>query len=283
MVLAVRNQAKGHAALDEITQAMPGAQLELGIIDLADLDSVRAFADAELASDKPLDVLVNNAGVMTPPSRQTRRQGHELQWGSNFLGPFALTNLLLPKLLRSHQARVVTMSSGMAAFGRINLADLDWERHYSSAGAYSQSKLGNLLMALHLARVAEQRGWSLMSTSAHPGYTKTNLQTAGAALGGGRRTMMSRVTTQVNVLPSMQPDEGAGPLLFAATSPQARNGGYYGPREKFSLVGPPMEQKPYRSAQGPTLAASTWAIAAALTGTDLPAGARPSRHAVSLA
>ncbi len=153
-------------------------------LDLADLASVHAFADGILIADgRPIDVLINNAGVMAVPQRMTTADGFELQFGSNFLGPFALTNLLLPLLLSSESPRVTTMASGAANFGRINFRDLQSAESYSPAKAYAQSKLADLLLGVHLARVADERGWNLLSTIAHPGYTRTNLQTAGPNLG----------------------------------------------------------------------------------------------------
>ena len=183
VVMGVRTLAKGEAARAEILAAHPGASLEVRHIDLADLATVRAFADGLIADGTPLDVLINNAGVMAPPTRMTTADGFELQFGSNYLGPFALTMHLLPLLLSAPAPRVVTMSSGTANFGRIKFDDLQWEQGYSPTRSYAQSKLADLFLARHLATVATARGWHLMSNAAHPGYTRTNLQTAGASLG----------------------------------------------------------------------------------------------------
>ena len=183
VIMAVRTVAKGEQARAEILARHPGAQLEVRRIDLADLASVREFSDTLLAGGTPVDVLINNAGVMAPPARMTTADGFELQFGSNFLGPFALTVRLLPLVLAAPGPRVVTMSSSVANFGRIHFGDLQWERRYSANFAYAQSKLADLMMTLHLAAVAVERDWNLMSVAAHPGYTLTNLQTAGASLG----------------------------------------------------------------------------------------------------
>lgn len=271
IIMAVRTPAKGEAARDEILQQVPHAQLEVRRIDLADLASVREFAAGVVADGRPLHVLVNNAGVMSPPDRLLTADGFELQWGSNFLGPFALTNLLLPTLLAADQPRVVTMSSGTAAYGKIRINDLQWVNGYNPMTSYAQSKLADLLMGMRLAQVATERGWSLRSTMAHPGYTRTNLQTAGANLGSGRSTLMSQLTSRFDVVPSQEVETGAEPLLFAATDAEATNGGYYGPGGRFGLVGPTAPAKIYRSAQGPSLPSAVWAIAASQTGTDLPA------------
>jgi NAD(P)-dependent dehydrogenase (short-subunit alcohol dehydrogenase family) len=268
VVMAVRTVAKGEAARAEILAAHPQAQLEVSRIDLADLDSVRDFADRLTARGTPLDLLLNNAGVMTPPTRMTTADGFELQLGSNYLGPFALTMRLLPVLLSAGSPRVVTMSSGMANFGRIHFDDLQWERRYRSAAAYSQSKLADLLMARHLATVATQRGWHLISTAAHPGFTRTNLQTAGASLGQDkpRRAIIGSVP----LLPSQAPEQGTEPLLYAATSPDAVNGGYYGPSRFMELVGPTKVARVNRRMRDDAVAARLWAEAERLTGTSLP-------------
>jgi NAD(P)-dependent dehydrogenase (short-subunit alcohol dehydrogenase family) len=183
VVMAVRTVAKGEAARAEILAEVPGAQVEIRRLDLADLASVQEFAKG-LAADEPhLDLLINNAGVMHPPTRIATADGFELQFGSNFLGPFALTLHLLPLVLAAPAPRIVTMSSGTANYGRINFDDLNWDQRYSAARAYAQSKLADLMMSNHLAKLTTDRGWNLLSVAAHPGFTNTNLQTAGASLG----------------------------------------------------------------------------------------------------
>src|SRR6516165_838499 len=183
VVMAVRTVAKGEQARAEIVARQPGAQLEVRRVDLADLGTVKEFADGLIADGTPVDVLINNAGVMAPPARMTTADGFELQLGSNFLGPFALTMRLLPLVLAAPAPRVVTMSSGVASYGRIRFDDLQWTRGYRPNLAYAQSKLADLMLSLHLADLATRHGWNLMSNAAHPGFTRTNLQTAGASLG----------------------------------------------------------------------------------------------------
>jgi len=266
VVMGVRSEDKGHAAAAEIRQDVPGASLEVRRIDLADLASVHAFADGILSDGQQLDVLINNAGVMAVPKRMLTADGFELQFGSNFLGPFALTNLLLPHLLSSASPRVTTMASGAANFGRINFRDLQFAESYSPARVYAQSKLADLLLGVHLARVAEDRGWNLLSTIAHPGYTRTNLQSAGPNLGRDKKRFNPLL--DIPVLPSQDVVPGTEPLLFAATDPAAEQGAYYGPR--YNLVGSTKKVAPPRSSRGVDLAASLWSVAEDLTGTTLP-------------
>lgn len=270
VVMAVRTPGKGESACAEIMHENPDAQLEIRRIDLADLGSVREFAAGFLDDGRPIDLLVNNAGVMSPPRRFETVDGFELQFGSNFLGPFALTNLLLPLLLDAPASRVATMTSGTAHYGRINFRDLQSRHRYSPPLSYAQSKLADMLMAQHLARVADQLGWDLLSTYAHPGYTRTNLQTAGASLGREtpRHGMFSG--NDRTMLPSQDVRHGVEPILFAATSPEAAQGGYYGPGGRMALVGPTRRYGPPRSSRGVDLAPSLWAVAEKLTATTLP-------------
>ena len=269
--MAVRTVAKGEQARAGILARHPGARLEVRRIDLADLASVRDFSDGLLADGTPVDVLINNAGVMAPPTRMTTADGFELQFGSNFLGPFALTVRLLPLVLSAAAPRVVTMSSGTANFGRIHADDLQWERRYRANFAYAQSKLADLMMTLHLAAVAAERDWNLVSVAAHPGYTRTNLQTAGAAL--GRDKPKRTIFNSLRFLPSQEVGPGTEPLLYAATSPSAVSGGYYGPGGSLGLVGPTTLVRPPRRARDTTAAARLWPAAEQLTGEHLPAGA----------
>jgi NAD(P)-dependent dehydrogenase (short-subunit alcohol dehydrogenase family) len=268
VVMAVRTIAKGEAARAEILAAHPHAQLEVRRLDLADLGSVRDFADRLTADGTPLDLLVNNAGVMTPPTRMTTTDGFELQLGSNYLGPFALTLRLLPLVLAAPAPRIVTMSSGMANMGRIRFGDLQWERRYSPVRSYAQSKLADLFLARHLAEIAAQRGWHLISNAAHPGYTRTNLQTAGASL--GRDKPKRSLFIGLPIFPSQAVEQGTEPLLYAATSPGAINGGYYGPSGFMELVGPTKVAKLNRRMRDAATAARLWIESERLTATTLP-------------
>ncbi len=266
VVLAVRTPSKGEEAARDIRSAHPSADVEVRELDLADLASVRRFADGIARDDRPLDVLVNNAGVMAPPKRFETVDGFELQFGTNFLGPFALTNLLLPHLLRAEAPRVATMSSLAAVFGGIRFEDLQWERGYNGWRAYGQSKLADLLLALHLHRLTVEQDWRLRSTAAHPGYTRTNLQTAGRSLGRSRP-----VRSNDRALPFTQAvEQGSEPLLYAAVGPNAVGGAYYGPAGFGGLTGPTTVASVPRSARSADLARSLWAVAEDLTGTTPP-------------
>jgi NAD(P)-dependent dehydrogenase (short-subunit alcohol dehydrogenase family) len=271
VVLAVRTLVKGEQAREEILAAHPGARLDVRRIDLADLASVAGFADGLLADGVPVDVLVNNAGVMAPPARHVTADDFELQFGSNFLGPFALTMRLLPLILAAPAPRVVTMSSGLASYGRIRFDDLQWQRRYRPNPSYAQSKLADLMMTLRLAELATAYGWPLVSTAAHPGFTRTNLQTAGASL--GRDKPKWTPYNSLGFLPSQEVGPGTEPLLYAATDAGAVNGGYYGPSRWFSLVGPTTALTPPRRARDAEAAARLWAEAERLTGVSLPVSA----------
>ena len=268
VVLAVRSLDKGERAREEILTQIPSATLEVRQLDLADLSSVQAFAEALLAEDVPVDVLINNGGVMAPPKRIESSDGFELQFATNFLGHFALTLRLLPLLLVAAGPTVSTMSSGVAAFGRVNFEDLQREKHYSPYLAYAQSKLADLLFAQQLARVAHERNWDLMSNAAHPGYTKTNLFKAGASL--GRDRPRPSLLSAGRLVPGQSVEQGSEPLLYAATSPDAISGAYYGPSRLGGLVGPTTLVKAPRSARKTAVAEQLWRVAEGLTGLSVP-------------
>ncbi len=267
VVLAVRSLEKGEAARDEILTEYPEATLSVRHLDLADLTSVKEFAGTLVADAMPLDILINNAGVMAPRRRIGTVDGFELQFATNFLGHFALTLRLLPLLRAAAGPVVTTMSSNAAMVGRIRFNDLQWQRRYSPYRAYAQSKLADLLFAQQLALLSSERHWDLMSNAAHPGFTRTNLFYAGANLGRDRprRSPFKKFA----FLFSQGAEHGAEPLLYAATNPDALNGAYYGPSGPLALVGSPTLVKPPRSAR-PGQAARLWQVAEELTGLSLP-------------
>jgi NAD(P)-dependent dehydrogenase (short-subunit alcohol dehydrogenase family) len=259
VVLTARDPAKGEAALAGIRRQNPGAKVELRLLDLADLASVRAFAAGLTEEELPVDVLVNNAGVMMTPPRKTA-QGYELQFGTNHLGHFALTGLLLDSLRRGKDPRVVTVSSTMHRQGVIDFADLQREHRYSPTAAYSQSKLANLLFGLELHRRLAAAGSPVLSLLAHPGYSRTNLQFSGPT---GLMKLGMRIS---NPLFAQSARMGALPQLRAATAPDVRGGQYYGPSRLFESRGYPAEVQPSWRARDEETAARLWDVSEELTG-----------------
>jgi NAD(P)-dependent dehydrogenase (short-subunit alcohol dehydrogenase family) len=218
VVIACRNVAKG----EETASGMPG-EVEVRELDLADLSSVRAFAEAFAADHEQLDLLINNAGVMAPPRRLTK-DGFESQFGTNHLGHFALTRLLLAPLLAAPAPRVVTVSAGLHRIGTIRFDDLQGEHGYNNWRWYGQSKLANLMFCFELQRRARAAGVTLLSLAAHPGYAATNLQFAGPAAWYARAAM-----TVSNRVIAQSAEMGALPALYAATYPDLPGGSFVGP------------------------------------------------------
>jgi hypothetical protein len=263
VVLAVRNTAKGGKAAREIRSAVPQADLQVMALDLASLESIRSFAAALLASYDRLDLLINNAGVMAIPYQKTN-DGFEMQFGTNHLGHFALTGLLLPLLLQTPQARVVTVSSGLHRTGQINFDDLQSQHSYSKWGAYGQSKLANLLFAYELQRKLTAAGSSVSSVAAHPGYAATNLQ-----YGGSDRSQTSLQTRFMHVLNKViaqSAEMGALPTVYAAASPAVQGGDYIGPKGPAEQRGWPTKVRSNGRSHDVDAAARLWAVSEELTG-----------------
>lgn len=240
VVMAIRNRAKGEAAIDEIRATVPNAKLTIKPLDLSSLAGVAALGKQLNADGRPIDILVNNAGVMTPPQRDTTTDGFELQFGSNHLGHFALTAHLLPLLRAADQARVVSLSSVAARRGRIHFDDPQFEKSYTPMQAYGQSKLAVLMFARELDRRSKEAGWGIVSNAAHPGLTKTNLQITGPSRGRAKPSTMERLyTLSWRLTPFLwqEIDEGILPALYAATSPQAEGGAFYGPHGMYEAAG----------------------------------------------
>jgi NAD(P)-dependent dehydrogenase (short-subunit alcohol dehydrogenase family) len=270
VVLAVRNPTKGEEAVADIRSTHPEGAVSAESLDLSSLTSVRAFAAAMTERDRALDILVNNAGIMAVPKRELTADGFELQLGTNFLGHFALTGLLLPLLRRADAARVVTLSSTAARMGKINFDDLQSERRYGAWRAYGQSKLADLLFALELERRSVASGWGVMSNAAHPGSTHTNLQSTGRNLGKSSHGngMIGLVMRFPGV--SQLPAQGALPTLYAATSADAVGSGYYGPDGFQEMNGLPAPARFPRRALDEASAAELWRIAGELTQVAFP-------------
>src|SRR4051812_576618 len=233
VILACRDHGRGQDALDRMRAEVPDGDYELRSLDVASLEAVRAFA-AE--APERIDLLINNAGVMAPPYRKTV-DGFEMQFGTNYLGHFALTGLLLRNLEAADAPRVVTAGSNMHKMGKIPWNDLQSERKYRPYGAYSNSKLANLMFAFELQRRATAAGSNLLSAAAHPGWSATDLYTQGAK--AGESTLMEKAMALPTRLLAQSSFDGALPTLYAATAPQLPPGAYVGPSKRMETVGPP--------------------------------------------
>jgi NAD(P)-dependent dehydrogenase (short-subunit alcohol dehydrogenase family) len=239
VVMAIRSQAKGETAIAAIRREVPAAKLGIRTLDLSSLKSVAALGDELAAEGRPIDILINNAGVMTPPQRQQTDDGFELQFGANHLGHFALTGHLLPLLRAAKSARVVTVSSLAATQKQLDFGDPNAEHSYKPMRSYGVAKLAQLMFAVELDRRSRRGGWGLMSNAAHPGLTKTNLL-SGASYGRDKPTLQARLTQLTwRLLPFMwlDVDEGIKPTLYAAVSPDAEGARYYSPRGFYETVG----------------------------------------------
>jgi NAD(P)-dependent dehydrogenase (short-subunit alcohol dehydrogenase family) len=262
VVVTGRNEAKGRQALQDIRNQFPDARIAYENLDLAKLSSVADFAARFAASHGSLDLLINNAGVMALPVRQPTSDGFEMQLGTNYLGHYALTAYLLPLLRRGQHPRVVNLSSLAHRSGKIDFDDLHGLRSYTPWKAYTQSKLAMLMFALELQRRSDAAGWGLMSNAAHPGFARTDL----IANGPGASGLLWEVSRLLRPYVSQSAAEGALPTLFAATSPEAKAGGYYGPNWFYELKGPPVPAKIMPQAKDAAVAARLWDVSAMLTG-----------------
>ncbi len=254
VVIAVRDVVKGEWAAEAILAEQPPGNAEVMALDLADLTSVRSFAESFGARFERLDLLINNAGVMMPP-KSTTADGFELQFGTNHLGHFALTGLLLDRLTATEGSRVVTVSSMAHRFGTVDLDDLQWEtRSYDKSASYGQSKLANLLFTYELQRRLAAAGAGTTAMAAHPGWTGTNLQ---------RHAALFRA---LNPIVAMKPWQGALPTLYAATADEAEGGAYYGPKGLLEVRGYPGPVDSNPESKDEEKARRLWAVSEDLTG-----------------
>ncbi|GAA3872721.1 SDR family oxidoreductase [Streptomyces sedi] len=247
VVLPVRDPGKGEAALASIRESVPDAEVSLRRLDLASLASVAELAGTLRDEGRPIQLLINNAGVMTPPARRTTVDGFELQLGTNHLGHFALVTGLLP-LLKEGRARVTSQISVAANRNSLHWSDPQWERSYRAFPAYSQSKIALGLFGLALDRRSRAEGWGVTSNLAHPGVAPTSLLAARPETGrerDGRDVRLIRALSARGLLVGTV-DSAALPALYAATSPDALGGRLYGPSGPGHLGGPPAEQRMYR-------------------------------------
>jgi NAD(P)-dependent dehydrogenase (short-subunit alcohol dehydrogenase family) len=269
VVLACRSTDKGEAAAEEIAESTGAAKPEVRALDLSDLESVRRFS-GEFANGR-LDLLVNNAGIMMTPQSKTA-DGFELQFGTNHLGHFALTGLLMGALQKGKSARIVTLSSNEHKGGELDFNDLQHENGYSPRDAYQQSKLANAVFGLELDRRLRAAGAKAISVLAHPGYSGTNLQSTGptGALKG--------VLKIGNAVFSQSAERGALPTLYAATAADVKGGEYYGPDGFKEMRGYPTKTKTIPEAQDPETGKRLWEVSEELTGVTYPLKAAPNQR-----
>jgi NAD(P)-dependent dehydrogenase (short-subunit alcohol dehydrogenase family) len=266
VILACRNPAKAEDALRRLKAEIPGAKAELASLDLSDMKSVRSFGAAFAARGVPLDLLINNAGIMAPLTRQVTPDGFEIQMATNHLGHFLLTSLLIPALKRAPAPRVVTIASIAHRRGRMNFDDLQSETSYSPFASYAQSKLANLLFAFELQRRADKADLKLLSVAAHPGVAMTSLIENG--IGGGRPTLITRAVNFFSPFYMHSEEQGALPSLYAATMPDVVPGGYYGPDGFREMTGFPVRVDCKPQAKDLASAARLWDISVKLTGAS---------------
>uniref|UniRef100_Q07NH1 Short-chain dehydrogenase/reductase SDR n=1 Tax=Rhodopseudomonas palustris (strain BisA53) TaxID=316055 RepID=Q07NH1_RHOP5 len=265
VVLAGRNAAKGAGALARLRAAYPDAMVRFERLDLSSLASVAAFAQTLLADDRGIDLLINNAGVMAPPERHLTVDGFELQFATNYLGHFALTAQLLPLLRRMPGARMVNVSSLAAELESIDLDDLQSQRCYVPFRSYGMTKLAMLLFAFELQRRSEAAGWGIAGLAAHPGFARTDIISNGPA-SCGLRGRLWRIFKPVLLPLSPPAGPAALPTLLAATSPDARGGGYFGPSGVRELDGPPGPAKVPARALDHAAASTLWETSERLAG-----------------
>jgi NAD(P)-dependent dehydrogenase (short-subunit alcohol dehydrogenase family) len=266
VLLGCRNAAKGQAASELLMRKAPGASAEVVSLDMASLVSIREFATAFAARGKALDLLINNAGVMAFPKREVTADGFERQVGTNHLGHFALTGLLIPHLLAAAAPRVVTVASIAHRRGKIDFDNLQSERSYNPRSAYNTSKLANILFALELERKAKAAESKLVSIPVHPGVSRTSIIENGMAPTGLKAMIINAVAAV-----AFQSDAaGALPTLYAATAPEAKGGEYIGPDGFLGIKGSPVVETPKPQALDEVVAKRLWTVSEELTGVIYP-------------
>lgn len=271
VIMPVRNPAKGENAAGRVRDLVPGATVSTRPLDLSSLESVSSFTDQLASEGRPIDILINNAGVMTPPSRQVTRDGFELQLGTNHLGHFALTLGLLP-LLRQGKARVTHQTSIAARSGAINWGDLNWENSYNVRKAYSQSKIAVGLFARELDQRSAAAGWGITSNLSHPGVSPTNLLAAQPGMGRQEDTGSVRAVrafSRMGILAGTV-DTAALPALLAATGPGSQGGQFFGPKGLGNLRGAPAQQQLWTPLRNMDDAHRLWEVSERLVGVRFP-------------
>ena len=270
VVLASRNEVKGTEMLARIRSAHPNAQVSFEPLDLASLKSVADCAGRLSLMLPRLDFLINNAGVMAIPKRHVTEDGFEMQLGANYLGHFALTLRLLPLINAAQSPRVVTLSSLAHRSGKIHFDDLQFAQNYKPWAAYCQSKLATLLFSMELERRARLNNWRLTSIAAHPGFSRTGLQSAGPNMGLNHPSLFDRLSTVIGPYIAQSAAAGALPTLYAATSPDAKGGTMYGPDGFYEMTGSPRKSKIVPSAFNQDIWRRLWDVSEQLTGVTPP-------------
>jgi NAD(P)-dependent dehydrogenase (short-subunit alcohol dehydrogenase family) len=268
VIVSGRNAAKGWKAVERIRAAHPQAHVAFELLDVASLGSVAAFVASQTAAGRPIDILVNNAGVMALPRRAFTADAFEKQIGTNYLGHFALTMRLLPLMKRARNPRVVSLSSIAHRTGRIDLADFQG-RNYKPWKAYAQSKLAMLMFALELQRQSDANGWGITSLAAHPGWARTDLFDNGPNT-AGQWSWQRCMTALAQPLLSHSAADGALPILYAATAPEAQPGVMYGPAGFSEMKGPPAPSKIAPQALDESMAAALWELSESLCSVSVP-------------
>ena len=272
VIMPVRNQAKGEAAAQRIRERIPNAKLDIRTLDLASLESVAGLTGEMLREGRPVNIQINNAGIMTPPNRQLTEEGFELQLATNHLGHFALTARLLP-LLRAGGARVTTQVSVAANRNAVRWDDINWAQGYNPMKAYSSSKIAVGLFAMELHRRSATEGWGIRSNLSHPGVAATNLLSAQPQMGRPKDTpqvKLIRALSRRGILAGTA-ESAALPADYAATSPDAKGGHFYGPGGVQHLRGALTEQALYSRLRSPEDGHTLWELSERLVGVKVPA------------
>lgn len=251
VIMTARNLKKGEKAVADIKRDVPAAKLTLMQLDLADIPSIHNFVAEVKKNFSQLDTLINNAGVMMPNDRQETKQGFELQFGTNHVGHFILTNELLPLLEKTENSRIVTLSSLVAKMGKADIYwnDMQWEKSYDKMGSYAQSKLANMMFGIELQKRLVENESKTISVLAHPGYTATNLQ--------NNMGLQGKI---MNFLFAQKLEMGILPTLRAATDPNVNGGEYYGPAKMGNWRGHPIVNEPNKMALDRNVTKRLWTI-----------------------
>jgi NAD(P)-dependent dehydrogenase (short-subunit alcohol dehydrogenase family) len=267
VIVPARSKAKGASAIQQILFNRPAGRARYELLDLTSLASVRDFAQRLIAQGRPVDLLINNAAVMAPKERRVTQDGFELQFQTNHLAPFALTAQLMPLLRMAEAPRVTQVSSIAHRDGKIDFDDLQWKtRKYNAMASYAQSKLADLMFAFELQRHSDTNGWGLRSNAAHPGLSVTDL----VANSRGQDDMMVRAMKFLGSLVRQPAEDGALPILYAATLPDAKPGTYYGPKNRMETRGPVAVAKPAKQSLDVGVAKRLWKVSEELTKVPFP-------------